>query len=404
MSFPVVRGWRSVFPGRRLAALLVAYALLSVATEAYSRALPLLVRAVGVPVAALGLAESLAAGAEAVVSTPLGVLADRVDRPTVAGLAGLGLAALLTVLGTVGLTSSLGLVAIVVAIAVVRLAFSNSVTPLVESTLGDQSGTGWGFYGAAVYLGGAVGLGLASVVIGPTLTLPVRFVFLAVVPALVAAVVALWWECPPVRPTVGAPDWTEWAGVPRLDPLGAIRQISRPRALVGICAADAVVTVATSGSLFLLPLLAVDIGLRADIFLLGLGSSFLAGAALSLIGGWLADRVHSKVVYVTNFVAETAMLAAFALADGAMLFAIGIGLYTVQTAFESGYIDYFFSLFTDDEAGRVWGINGTVNKVAGAIGPAGGGILYGLDPHLPFAVGAALLATGTAIAWTLPAE
>lgn len=395
---------RAAFPDRHLGALLGAYALLSVATEAYSRALPLFVRSMGIPIAVLGLAESLAAGVEAVASAPLGVMADRADRATVAGIAGLGLAALFAFLGTVGITSPPGLVAIVVVIAVIRLAFSNSITPLVESALDEASGMGWGFYGAAVYLGGAIGLGLAGLVIGAGFDVDVQLAFLVVVPALLGAVCVLWLVHPPVSPSLSALR----SGRPDLGSLtppaliGEFRAVSRPRVLAGLCLADALVTIGMSSSTFLLPVLAVDIGVSPRLFFLGFGGSLLMGGVLSLLGGWLADQVPSQTIYVGNFLAEAATLSAFALAGGAPLFAVGVALYTIQTAFESGYIDYLFSLFEENETGRVWGLNGTVNKAAGALGPALGGVLYGVSPNAPFAVGAVFVGLGTLIAASLP--
>lgn len=393
-------------PERELGALLLTVTLLGVATEAYHRALPLFVRSVGIPVAVLGLAESLAAGAQAVASTPLGILADRVDRATLAGVGALALAVLLGLFGLIGSGSALWLVVLVVLIAVVRLAASNSLTPLVEATLGERSGLGWGFYGAAVYLGGAIGLAIASLVIGETLAWDIQSVFLVVVPALCLGVVVLWRVHSPSL-SIGAirPQASTDTPLPqRPDIIGAFRNVSRPRALLGLCLADALVTTGTAGSLFLLPLLAVDLGVSAETFLLGFGASLLAGAGLSLIGGMLADRVHSKRIYVANFVAEVAMLTAFAFAGGAPLFAIGVALYTIQTAFESGYIDYLFSLFEEEETGRVWGLNGTVSKTAATLGPAGGGLLYGIDPHLPFAAGALLVGLGTVVAAGMPRD
>jgi predicted MFS family arabinose efflux permease len=224
------------------------------------------------------------------------------------------------------------------------------------------------------------------------------------VPPLCLGIAVLWWVHPPSISIADlrSPTSTDDRRAFRPDLIGAFRNVSRPRALLGLCIADALVTTGTAGSLFLLPLLAVDLGVSAETFLLGFGASLLVGAGLSFLGGMLADRLHSKRIYVGNFVAEVAMLSAFALADGPALFAIGVGLYTIQTAFESGYIDYLFSLFEEDETGRVWGLNGTVNKTAATLGPAGGGVLYSLDPHMPFAGGALLVGLGTVVAAAMP--
>jgi phage-related minor tail protein len=47
-------------------------------------------------------------------------------------------------------------------------------------------------------------------------------------------------------------------------------------------------------------------------------------------------------------------------------------------------------------------MSGTVSRGIGMVAPAVGGLLYGVDPHAPFAVGAVVTAAGFAISLTLP--
>ncbi len=127
-----------------------------------------------------------------------------------------------------------------------------------------------------------------------------------------------------------------------------------------------------------------------------------------MVGGVLADRLSRKRLYVINFLTEAAMLAAFAGTALAgvetVAFVAGLALFVLQTAFEPAVLAYFFGVFPESERGRVWGVDGTVARAAGLLSPVLLGWLYGIDPQLPFLLGAGLVATGTVVATTLPNE
>lgn len=382
---------------RDLVTLSLSYAGLFVVMDAYHQALPLYFQAVGVPLAVLGFAQGAGSALEALVSAPAGVLADRVDRILVATVAGGILAVLLAVLATV--TTALALSAVVVAVAVVRLVLSNSLTPLLDETItAGSEGLGWGVRDVGIYLGGATGLALGGAAVAAYGD--VRYVFLAVAPAMVLTVAVLWTVR---RPRPGdVPSLSDLRGGWSLDLRGAYRSVSRPGVLARFCAVQATVGLGVGMSLFLLPALAVDLGIRPERFLFLFAGSHLFAAPLSLAGGALADRVSRKALYVGNFAVEAVMLAAFALAGGPALFVVGVALFVVQTAFEPAVLAYFFDQFADDEAGRAWGLEGAVARSVGVVAPAAGGVLYGLDPQVPFVLGAVFTAAGALVALSLP--
>jgi MFS family permease len=373
------------------------YFLLFVVTDASQQALALYYRALGIPIAALGLAKSVGNALEAVAATPVGILADEVDRTAMATVAGLALGLALLAFPLAGGPVVLG--GLVVGLALARLAFGLAVTPLIDETLEDGSeGLGWGLRDVGIYLGSAVGLALAGVVVRAGDG--VRWVFPALVPPTLVLVGILWrlrapefGDRPAVRDLLPA-----WPPAP-LDP---IRKISRPGVLLRLLVVKFLVNFGMGASFYLVPVLALDLGLRAEEFLFALGVSNVLAAPLSVAGGLASDRLPRKFLYVGNWAVEALMLGAFALARGPLLFGVGIALFVVQTGFEPAVLAYFFDQLEDEESGRAWGISGTVAKGVGIVAPAVGGVLYGVDPHVPFAVGAVATAAGAAVAVTLP--
>lgn len=382
---------------RDVQSFVAAYFLLFLVVDAYGWAIPLYYRAVGIPVAALGVAKGVGNALEALASAPLGVLADEYDRAALATVAGAALGCLLFAVPLA--TGPVVLGGLVVGLALARLAFGLATTPLVDETLPEGSeGLGWGLRDVGIYLGGAAGLGLAGVAVGGTASVGAAFPVLVPFVALMVGVV--WRIHGPTFGDLPAPRdlLPEWP--PR--PLAAVRAVSRPGVLARILAADALLALGSGLGLFLVPVLAVDLGVRAEGFLLAFGGSHLVAAPLSVLGGAATDRLPRKHLYVGNFAAEAATLAAFALATGPLGVGLGIAAFVVQTGFEPAVLAYFFDQFGDDESGRAWGVDGTVTRGVGVVAPALGGYLYGVDPHLPFAVGATLVAGGGAVAATLP--
>ncbi|MFB6068984.1 MAG: MFS transporter [Halobacterium sp.] len=147
---------------------------------------------------------------------------------------------------------------------------------------------------------------------------------------------------------------------------------------------------------------AVDLGVDASAFLVVFGAAHLVAVPFTLAGGVLTDRLPRKPLYVGNYAIEVAMLAAFALAEGAVLFFAGVALFVLQTTFEPAVLAYFFDQFGDDEAGRAWGIDGTVARGVGVLAPALGAALYGVEPRFAFGAGAVAMAGATLVALGLP--
>ncbi|MFB6153344.1 MAG: MFS transporter [Halodesulfurarchaeum sp.] len=390
-------GLRELIRDRTSASLLLAYFLLFAVVTTYQQAIPLLYRPLGIPIAAFGLAKSVGNGLEAIASTPAGVLADEAHTGLIAILAGVVMAVALGAFPFATTATALGILVVVMAVS--RLVLGVALTPLVDAALtAGHEGIGWGVRDLAIYLGSAVGLGLAGAFVVRSGTLVSIFPGLSLgIVALVALLVATH------RPTRGdLPDvgTLRPSGLP--SPRSSIEEISNRGVLLRILGVDLLVTLGMGMSFFLVPVLAVDVGVEAGEFLLVFGGSHLLAAPLSLAGGALTDRLPRKLLYVGNYAAETLMLAALALADGPVLFALGLALFVLQTGFEPAVLAYFFDQFDESESGRAWGIDGTVERGAGLVAPALGGVLYGMDPHLPFVAGTVLVAGGTLLALTLP--
>ncbi|MEF8773778.1 MAG: MFS transporter [Halobacteriales archaeon] len=382
---------------RERAGLLAAYALLFVVTDAYAQVLPLHYRAVGVSIAALGVAKSVANAVEAAASTPVGILADEGDRAAVAVATGGVMAVVLAAFPFAASAVTLG--ALVVAYAAARLAFGVAATPLLSESFADGSeGVGWAVRDVGIYAGGAVGTAGAGVVVARVAG--VAPVFLALVPAALALVAVLAYTH---RPTwdLGVSRRDLLAGWPP-NPVASIRAISRPRVLARFLAVKLLGGLGWGLSMFLLPVYAVDLGVAASAFLLAFGAAHVASIPFTLVGGMLTDRLDRKRLFVGNYAIKVAMLGTFALAGGAPLFAVGLSLFVVQTTFEPAVLAYFFDQFDDDESGRAWGVTGTVARGVGVVAPAAGAAIYEVEPGLTFGAGAAAMAGATLVALTLP--
>lgn len=382
---------------RQRAGLLVAYLLLYVVVDGYAQVLPLYYRSVGVSIVALGLAKGAGNALEALASTPAGVLADTADRAAIAVVTGGVIAVVLVAFPAA--TSALALGVLVVAFAVARLVFEVVATPLLSESLADGSeGVGWAVRDVAIYAGGAIGIAGAGVLVAQFGG--VRGVFLALAPAalvLVGVVIASHRPSFDVTVSTGAllPDWPP-------DPLASVRVISRPWVLARFLTVQCFASLGMGLCFFLLPVYAVDLGVEASDFLLAFGVAKVASIPFTIAGGVLTDRVNRKWLYVANFALDVAMLSAFALAGGAPLVLLGLGLYAVQTTTKPALLAYFFDQFDEDEAGRAWGIEGSVIRGVGIVAPAAGAAIYGVDPHFAFGAGAASLAIATLVALTLP--
>jgi hypothetical protein len=203
-----------------------------------------------------------------------------------------------------------------------------------------------------IYLGSAVGLGLSGVVVGSLGGVGIAFP--ALVPVVAVLVGLLWWLHAPdfgAGPSLRGltPDWP-----PR--PLDAFRDMSDPGLLARFLLVKLLVNLGMGMSFYLVPVLALDLGFRAEQFLFVLGVSHVFAAPLSLLGGIATDRLPRKYLYVGNWAVEAVMLAAFALAGGPVLFGVGIALFVVQTRFEPAVLAYFFDQFEESESGRAWGL------------------------------------------------
>lgn len=387
-----------VLRNRRLRALFPAFVGVFLVGELYQQALPLYFRAVGIPLSVLGVAKGVANAVEIGVSPVAGALADRADRMEVAALAAVGMGVALAAFAL--RPGRLAVAGLVVLVAVASLLLNNAITPAVNAALDDGvEGIGWGVRDVGMYAGSAVGLAAAGGLLARTER--VEAVFLLALPVLVG-VAAL-----ASRRSEGGSLRAALAGVEpgELLSLGVreqVRSVSNRRLLYAFCAVELATTAGMGMTMFLLPALATDLGLAASGYLFVYSASHLVGAPASVVGGVAADHLPRKWLFVANYAVEGAMLIAFALADGPAVLLVGMGLFVVQTTFEPGVVAYFFENFDDEEGGIIWGVKGSVHKVANVAAPVAGGALYAADPQATFLVGGGLVFVGAGVATTLP--
>lgn len=380
--------------------------------ELYRQALPLYFEAVGIPLSFLGLVLGIGNAVQIGLSPVTGAVADRVDRLPLAGLAAVGMAVLLAAFAL--RPGQLVVAVLIVLAAVPWLVMNNALTPAVNAALEDGvEGIGWGVRDVGLYAGSAAGLAVGGVVLARTAR--VELVFLLGVPVLLG---------------VGALAWTSRSGAaleggltdllrslferfrfdrslfdrPRFiaGVREQLRSVSDPQLLYLFCLVELTTTVGIGMTMFLLPALATDIGIAASGYLFLYSASRLFGAPASVVGGVAADQLPTKWLFVTNYAVEGVMLLVFALADGPLLFLVGMGLFVVQTVFEPAVVAYFFEHFEDEEGGTVWGIKGGVHRLGNVVAPVVGGALYAIEPHYAFLVGGGFMLAGAAVAATLP--
>ncbi|WP_029688485.1 MFS transporter [Thermoanaerobacter sp. A7A] len=124
-----------------------------------------------------------------------------------------------------------------------------------------------------------------------------------------------------------------------------------------------------SGTLVFIPLKGSEIGI-ADNFILYTfaGSSFLA-AILSYVGGRITDLFNRKNLFLVNLVFTLILYVFLYLSSSITAFVISILLYTTILVFAPIYPVYFFDCFSEQDAGKAWGIVSTFSLVAEMIAP-----------------------------------
>lgn len=388
---------RDVLQNRTLRNLLPAFVGVFLVSELYKQALPLYFEAAGISLAFLGILMAIANAVEIGASPIAGALADQVDRMRIAAWSG-GLSAV--VLATFLLRPGIVGISFIVVFTTLSLLFlNNSITPAINAALEDGvDGIGWGVRDFSMYVGSAVGLAGASWLLARTDRVEIVFSF--AVPILVAVAVLSWRRADnpaSIRPQLREIDFSRGSGIRK-----QFASVSDRRLLYLFCLVEFTTTAGMSLSMFLLPVLATDLGLAASGYLLVYSMSRLIGAPASLVGGVISDHIPKKWLFIGNYAIEGLMLLVFAVAGGSVLFLIGMVLFVAQTTFEPGVLAYFFENFTDEEGGTIWGIKGSVSKAASVVAPPIGGSLFVIDPALPFLLGSGLLLAGALIATRLP--
>ncbi|MXR40279.1 MFS transporter [Halobaculum sp. WSA2] len=123
--------------------------------------------------------------------------------------------------------------------------------------------------------------------------------------------------------------------------------------------------------------------------------------------GYLGDRLGRRTALALGSVVTVAVMAGFALADSTLGFAAVYALWAVAWTFKTGTADaWLYELLAsggdEDEFSRITGrADSTLRLVSGGAALSAG-LLYTLDPALPFLANAALAAIGLPVLFTLP--
>lgn len=390
-----------VLRNEKLRALFPAFVGVFLIGELYGQALPLYFKAVGIPLSFLGVVKGVANAVQIGVSPVTGALADQMDRMRMAAVAAVGMALVLAAFAL--RPGPVGVATLVVAAAVASLVLNNAITPAVNAALEEGvEGIGWGIRDVGMYAGSAAGLAVGGAVLARTER--VEFVFLLALPVLLGVGAIAWTRSSGVGFGGGFADLADLdvGGIFDFGVREQLRSVSDRRLLYVFCIVELATTAGMGMTMFLLPALATDLGLAASGYLFVYSASRLFGAPASLVGGVAADHLPKKWLFVGNYAVEGAMLLAFAVAGDPALFLVGMGLFVVQTTFEPGVVAYFFENFDDEEGGTIWGIKGSVHKVANVVAPVVGGALYGIEPHYAFLVGGGFMLVGAGVATLLP--
>lgn len=365
--------------------------------DLYRQIVPLLFNQFGYSTVILGVALSMVAVIEVIISPITGVIADTFDRLAVGGIASLGLAVLFTAFA---LSDSLQVFIVLMAgVGGFHTLLNNTATAAISESFSDNTkGIGWGIRDASIYLGGAAGLAVGGGVVA--WVTDVRVAFLPCI-LLLLGMSALSFRRSLISLS-GGRIASELSSLSRLKILDPFREFSDWNILYRFLVVKVLSGLGMGGTMFLLPVFATDIGIGASNYLFLLATSSLLGVGMSLLGGIALQFVHSKHLYVLNFAVEAAMLFGFAITTNAVFFVVGIGLFAVQTAFEPAVITFFFDKFDDDEGGRAWSIDGMVSKGVGIAAPVVGGAIYSIDPQTTFALGGVLTMLAAIVAVTIP--
>ncbi|WP_435065243.1 MFS transporter [Halobaculum sp. EA56] len=123
--------------------------------------------------------------------------------------------------------------------------------------------------------------------------------------------------------------------------------------------------------------------------------------------GYLGDRLGRRAALALGSVVSVAVMAGFALADSTADFAVVYALWAVGWTFKTGTADaWLYELLAthgdEDEFSRISGrADSTLRLVSGAAALSAG-LLYTVDPAIPFLANAGLAAVGLPVLFTLP--
>lgn len=134
----------------------------------------------------------------------------------------------------------------------------------------------------------------------------------------------------------------------------------------------------------------------------------LAMVAAEIPSGYLGDRIGRRGSLAVGNALRAVAMAAYVLVDARLAYLLVHVVWATGWAFRSGTQDaWLYELladrFDESEYARIEGRGSTVLLATSAVTAVVGGLLYGVEPALPFVVNAGLAAVGIPILTSLPA-
>lgn len=168
---------------------------------------------------------------------------------------------------------------------------------------------------------------------------------------------------------------------------------------------------ATNSAGFYLPvaiLYLTDSGYSLGFVGLAYGLFSVGMVAAEIPTGYLGDLLGRRASLALGSALRAVTLGAYPFVDGAFALLVLHLVWAVAWAFRSGtqgawLYELLCERFDEDEYARIDGRGKTVLSVTSAVGAIAGGLLYGVDPALPFVANAGLAALGIPLLVALPA-
>jgi len=349
---------------------------------------PLYVKEIDIPAALYGPMVSAAGALSTAVRIPTGVIADRVDRriPLAIGLLSQGV-----LTATIYFADDfIDLLILLLAISALGTVSYISAMPMIAEA-GKGKGLPFGIMHFFGYMAGFAGTGVSALISGKY-GLRKTF-FLAGMPLILISALILTMVR---KRRIKATRRTKFSF------FADLKAIRNKSVLVRFCAIKSLDAFAFGAASFI-PMLGSEVGLSYgqifSIYSLRSGTR----ALISLAGGFLADKVRRKWLYVGTYVISTLyFLLLFLSAFNRVFFPLAFMALSTNPLFVPGLLAYTMDSFPEEDRSKAIGIEGTFTSIFATLGPSFAGFMASSNLMAPFFTSTFLELVALMITFTLP--